>query len=136
MDLNQLMRRVGRSSGVGRAFGPVYEHDGTTVIPVAISGGGGGGGGGWTPPDDADDTTRAHNGDNPTRTGPRNGAGGGGAGAGLWGMSWPIGVYVVRDGDVRFVPALDVTRVLLAALAVARVAVAAHRRRSPHHRSA
>lgn len=32
-------------------------------------------------------------------------------------MKWPIGVYAVKDGKVRFVPAVDVTWVLLAAIA-------------------
>jgi hypothetical protein len=62
------------------------------------------------------------------------GAGGGGsdasdAGGGWGGVSWPLGVYEIRDGHVRWVPALDVTRLAVAGIALAR-AVVRRRRRS------
>jgi len=39
----------------------------------------------------------------------------------------PVGAYVVRDGDVRWCPALDVTRLLTAAEVVVGAVVVAHR---------
>ena len=75
---------------VKRVFGDPIETDGVTVVPVAKVAGGGGGGG------DSD-----HN---------------GGAGFGV--MAKPAGVYVIKDGEVTWKPAIDVSRILLAALAL------------------
>ena len=78
---------------VRRVFGDAYELDGTTIIPVASVQGGGGGGGG----------------------GPADGNGapaGGGVGFGV--KARPVGVYIVKGGEVSWQPALDVTRVALA----------------------
>ena len=72
-----------------RVYGDPIERDGVTVVPAASVGGGGGGGG-----DDANN---------------------GGAGFGL--RARPVGAFVIRGEDVRWVPAVDVTRVLLIALA-------------------
>jgi uncharacterized spore protein YtfJ len=69
---------------VKRVFGDPIEADGVTIIPAAKVGGGGGGGG-----DDAD-----------------NGGGGFGLGA------KPVGVYVIRDGDASWRPAVDVNRIV------------------------
>jgi uncharacterized spore protein YtfJ len=70
-------------------FGDPVERDGITVIPAAAVRGGGGGGGGQ----DAE------------------GSGGGGSGFGL--DARPVGAFVVKDGDVRWEPALDLNRVIL-----------------------
>lgn len=78
MEIDKLLHSVGDQLHVGRAFGPAYERDGTLVIPVAAVMGGSGA-----------DVQEARN-----QTGPG-------------GWVHPIGVYVVRDGDVRFVPAID-----------------------------
>ena len=40
------MEKIGDSMKGGRSFGPAFERDGTTVIPVAYVFGGGGGGAG------------------------------------------------------------------------------------------
>jgi len=97
----------------GKVFGPPLTQDGLTVLPVAkISSGGGGGGG----------TDRQEN---------------SGAGAGIGVAAKPLGVFVVRDGKVRWQPALDVNRIILGgqivavvALLVARAFVKALTRRS------
>ena len=78
---------------VKRVFGDPIETDGVTVVPVAKVAGGGGGGG------DSD-----HN---------------GGAGFGV--MAKPAGVYVIKDGEVTWKPAIDVSRILLAAIALVSV---------------
>lgn len=74
---------------VGRVFGEPYQIDGTTLIPVARVAGGGGGGGG-----------ESTEGDTP----------GSGFGSGFGMDARPVGVYEVRDGDVSWKPAVDVTQ--------------------------
>jgi uncharacterized spore protein YtfJ len=74
---------------VRRVYGDPVERDGITLIPAAAVRGGGGGGGGQ-------DT---------------EGAGGGGSGFGL--DARPVGAFVVKDGTVRWEPALDLNRVIL-----------------------
>ncbi len=72
---------------VRRVFGEPIERDGVTVIPAAKVRGGGGGGSGSGP----------------------NGEGGGGG----FGMSaTPAGAYVIRNGTVRWEPALDLGRTI------------------------
>lgn len=69
---------------VRRVFGEPIERDGVTVIPAAKVRGGGGGGG---------DT---------------QGNGGGGFGV----SATPAGAYVIKDGTVRWEPALDLGRTI------------------------
>lgn len=89
---------------VSRAFGESYERDGVTVIPVAnVRGGGGGGSGEGTDP--------SHNGS------------GSGVGMGFGTMVRPIGVYTVKDGNVTWIPALDMMRVILGGQIVAGIAL-------------
>jgi hypothetical protein len=89
------------------------------VIPVALVAGGGGGGEGIGVP-------------GPEVSGPDpvvDGAGGEdppavplGSGGGFGGVVVPLGVYVVADGQVRFVPVVDVTVLaLVAGVAVVRL---------------
>jgi uncharacterized spore protein YtfJ len=88
---------------VKRVFGEAYEKDGVTIIPAAFVAGGGGGGG------DVE--------------------GNGGAGFGL--AAFPVGAYIVKDGDVTWRPALNVNLLIPAALLTLRtiVQVRAKRRR-------
>jgi uncharacterized spore protein YtfJ len=72
---------------VKRVFGDAYERDGVTVIPVAQVGGGGGAGGGGT-----------------------EGEGGGGGAFGLGAK--PVGVYVIRGGEVSWQPAVDINKII------------------------
>jgi len=85
---------------VRRVYGDPIERDGTLIIPAAAVRGGGGGGGG---------------------TG--NGPDGSGDGQGLgFGMdARPVGAFVVRDGDVRWEPAIDRNRQIAIAGVVATV---------------
>jgi len=83
----------------GKVFGPPLTQDGLTVLPVAkISSGGGGGGG-----SDGQESS--------------------GAGAGVGVAAKPLGVFVVRDGKVRWLPALDLNRIILGGEIVAVVAL-------------
>lgn len=85
MNAEQVLARVSENVSAGRVFGTPIEREGVTVVPVAwVVGGGGGGVGqpaatGQTPPD--------------------------GAGFGM--LAVPIGAYVIKDGDARFVPSYD-----------------------------
>jgi uncharacterized spore protein YtfJ len=92
---------------VRRVFGDPYVLDGVTLIPVAVVRGGGGGGSG---PD--------------LRAPGDHGVGsGGGFGFGL--NARPVGVFAVRDGDVQWVPSLDVLRVIVGGQLVALAAILA-----------
>ena len=78
-----------------QVFGEPIERDGVIYLPAAKVRGGGGGGG------DTD--------------------GNGGAGFGL--TAKPAGMFVIRDGDVTWRPALDVNRIVLGGQVVAIVAL-------------
>lgn len=116
MEAGRLFGRAADSLSVGRAFGTPVEYAGTVVIPVAWVAGGGGGGRGA--------------GDQATEEGAGIVSGRGG---GFGGVTWPLGAYVVKDGTVRWVPAADVTRIVLGTLAFLSVVVKARtgRRASP-----
>jgi uncharacterized spore protein YtfJ len=98
-DVETLLSKAGESLTAGRSYGPVIERDDCVVIPAAyvISAGGGGGGEG---PDG-------------------EGGVGSGSGGGWLGVSWPVGAYVVKGGQVRWVPAIDSTRLVVGALGLA-----------------
>jgi uncharacterized spore protein YtfJ len=87
----------------GKVFGSPLTQDGMTVLPVAKISSGGGGGGGGAPMPDGQET--------------------GGAGAGVGVSAKPLGVFVVRDGAVKWRPALDVNRIILGGQIVAVVAL-------------
>jgi uncharacterized spore protein YtfJ len=69
---------------VKRVYGDPIESEGVTIVPAAKVGGGGGGGG-----------DSEHN-------------GGGGFGLG----ARPVGAYVIKDGEVKWQPAVDVNRIV------------------------
>ena len=122
MDMDNLVAKAADNLSVRRAFGTPYEKDGLLIIPVAIVAGGGGGGTGHTRRDNpaagpgslpapgatAHDAT-------PQDSGRMD------AGGGFGGLVLPTGAYVVKDDQVRWVPAVDVTIVVLASLTLARV---------------
>jgi uncharacterized spore protein YtfJ len=93
MTPEDILARAGDQLGVRRVFGDPVEHDGVVVIPVAVAIGGGGGGSG---PDDQ------------------------GSGAGFGGIVRGIGVYALRGGEVRFIPAVDTVALTALALLLAR----------------
>jgi uncharacterized spore protein YtfJ len=83
MEVGQVLARAGETMSAGRVFGQPVEREGVTLVPVAwVIGGGGGGVGG--PPESPGD----------------------GAGFGL--AAIPIGAYVIKNGEARFVPTYDV----------------------------
>jgi len=95
MDVEEMLQRVGKLLHVQRAFGEPIERDGVTVIPVALVAGGGGGGGDGRDPE--------------------------GSGAGAGGVVRPLGVYEIKNGESRFIPAVNAT--MIAAVAIIAVAV-------------
>jgi uncharacterized spore protein YtfJ len=83
-NVDELLAGAREAIHVRRVFGEAYQEDGVTVIPAAVVRGGGGGGG---------DT---------------EGNGGGGFGV----QARPVGVYVVKDGEVEWKPAVDPNRIV------------------------
>jgi uncharacterized spore protein YtfJ len=89
---------------VQRVFGEPKEVDGITVMPVAVvRGGAGGGGGGGSDPEKHQQ--------------------GEGAGVGFGVNTRALGVFAVRDGNVTWQPAVDVTRIVLGSQFVAIAAI-------------
>jgi uncharacterized spore protein YtfJ len=109
MEIANLLTKVSETMHVSRSFGPASEHDGVTIVPVAIVVGGGGGG--TQPIEGSSDAARTD-----ADAGVATGSGGG-----FGTVSWPIGVYAVKDGHVRWVPVLDVTRLAIAAISAAKL---------------
>jgi uncharacterized spore protein YtfJ len=91
MDVQEILTRAQDAMTGRRVFGEPIQLENVTVIPAAMVQGGGGGGGKNTEQ--------------------------GGVGFGL--KAKPVGVYVVRNGDVVWRPALDVNRIILGAQVVA-----------------
>ncbi len=99
MEMPDFITNARDAMSARRVFGEPYEQDGVTIITAAkVSGGGGGGSGG-----DAD------------------GGQGGGGGFGL--SASPVGAYVIKDGNVNWIPAIDVNRVIFGGQLVAIVAL-------------
>ncbi|GAA1695052.1 hypothetical protein GCM10009733_108400 [Nonomuraea maheshkhaliensis] len=98
IDVSGTVKEVAR---VDRVFGEPVVRNGVTVIPVARIGGGGGGGSG-------------------KQEGERPGEGNGG-GFGLGAA--PAGVFVIKDGDVRWRPAVDINKIIAGGQMVAVVAL-------------
>jgi uncharacterized spore protein YtfJ len=95
MNVDEMLQGVRDAVTVKRVYGEPIEREGTTVIPAARLRGGGGGGG-----------------DNQNN---------GGGGFGI--TARPVGAYVVRDGDVQWVPAVDVSRIAVGGQIVAAIAL-------------
>jgi uncharacterized spore protein YtfJ len=110
MEIANLLSKVSDTMHVSRCFGPASEHDGVTIVPVAFVAGGGGGGGSTEPVEPSPDAVDAEPSASVT-----------GAGGGFGGVSWPLGVYVIQNGQVRWVPALDVTRLAIAVISVVKL---------------
>ena len=88
---NRIFSGVSDAVARERVFGAPVTADGVTVIPASRVTGGGGGG-------------EESNAD-------IDGVSGGGAGFGV--IARPVGALVIRDGNVRWRPTVDVTRVIL-----------------------
>jgi uncharacterized spore protein YtfJ len=134
MDVENLLVKASDNLSVRRAFGTAYEKDGMLIIPVAIVAGGGGGG-----------TSRTRRGNSATRPGspPEDGSvaadiapqdsGLMDAGGGFGGLVLPSGAYVVKGDQVRWVPAIDTTIVVLASLTLVRALARTWIRRRRRH---
>ncbi len=108
---NDLLQGWRDNFTVHRVFGDPVEKEDVTVIPVAMVAGGGGGG---NAPSEGESEAE-------------------GSGSGFGGMARPAGVYVIRADSVEWQPAIDVTRlgmagIALAALITVTVGVAIRRR--------
>jgi uncharacterized spore protein YtfJ len=94
MEVEDLFRRAGKYLTVRLAYGPSYDHDGVLMVPVAVvAGGAGGGTGGFGAGGDGVGSGTSGAGDS--------------EGGGFGGLVYPVGVYVVRNGNVRFRPTID-----------------------------
>lgn len=90
MDVEELIAQARDALTIKRVFGEPYQADGVTVIPAARVQGGAGGGGGEGPAGQ-----------------------GSGSGSGFALNARPVGAYVIRDGEMTWKPAVDLTRVIL-----------------------
>jgi uncharacterized spore protein YtfJ len=119
----ETIRDVIDGTAAGRVFGTPITQDGLTILPVAKVSGGGGGGGGTSPAEDGRDAS--------------------GSGGGVGTSAKPLGVFVIKDGNVGWRPAVDVNKVIvggqiiaLAALVMIRAMVKARTRAIPADRRA
>ena len=112
LDVQSLLEQANDSITVKLVFGEPIERDGVLVIPAAmVVGGGGGGGGGLT-----------------TGFGAEGEQGEGTSTGGGWGVqARPVGAFVVRDGVVTWVPAIDWARIAFIGGAVMIAALLARR---------
>jgi uncharacterized spore protein YtfJ len=127
MDVGKLLEQVSDQLSVRRAFGAAYEKDGLLIIPVALVAGGGGGG--LARPGRANPAV--HAGSPPAEAGPvvdvapqdvaSQDAASMDAGGGFGGLVLPVGVYVVKGDQVRWVSAVDVTITVLASVGLVRM---------------
>ena len=122
MDVENLLARTSENLSVRRAFGAAYEKDGMLIIPVALVAGGGGGGTS-THPTGPPEAGSAEQDAAPQDSGRAD------AGGGFGGVVLPSGAYVVKGDQVRWVPAVDTTILVLATLSLVRVLARAWSRR-------
>jgi uncharacterized spore protein YtfJ len=122
MDVEDLLAKVSDNLSVHRAFGTAYERNGVLIIPVALVAGGGGGGTGRIRrgsaaggPDPSSERDPAASGTAPQDSGTVE------SGGGFSGLVLPVGAYVVKGDQVRWVPAVDVTIIALASVSLVRV---------------
>ena len=130
MDVQGLLGKVGQNLSVSRAFGTAYEKDGSMVIPVAFVAGGGGGGEGTSGSLTADASDHVESEDDDTSAESESSGSGGGFG----GVVMPAGVYVVKDEQVRWVPAVNANLVIVVAFLTLRM-IARERRKARRHAS-
>jgi uncharacterized spore protein YtfJ len=100
MELQEILAQARDTLTVKRVFGEPYEKDGVTIIPAARVQGGAGGGSGEDPKGQ-----------------------GRGSGSGFGVTARPVGAFVLRQGELSWRPAVDVTRIVLGGQVVAIVAL-------------
>jgi uncharacterized spore protein YtfJ len=90
MEVSELLDKTRGDISAQRVFGEAIRQGDAVIIPAAkVSGGGGGGEG----------------------KGPEEQGSGSGSGFGL--TARPAGAFIIRDGQVRWRPAIDVNRVIM-----------------------
>lgn len=100
MDVNEVIDRARDAFNVRRVFGEPIQQGAVTLVPAAwVSGGGGGGGGEGTATEGAENA----------------GGAGKGYGSGFGLRARPAGAFVVSNGKVSWMPAVDVNRIILGA---------------------
>ena len=100
MDVQDVIAQARDTLTVKRVFGEPYEKDGATIIFAARIQGGAGGGSGEDPQGQ-----------------------GKGSGSGFGITARPVGAFIIRDGELSWRPAVDVTRIVLGGQMVAVVAL-------------
>ena len=95
MDVTEMLSGAREAMTVKRVYGDPIEREGLTIVPAADVRGGGGGGG------DSENN--------------------GGGGFGL--TARPVGVYVVKGGEVEWEPAVDVNRISMMGIVAGIVAL-------------
>jgi uncharacterized spore protein YtfJ len=136
MDVENILAKVAENLSVRRAFGAAYEKDGMLIIPVAVVAGGGGGGTGTAAIPGGDSAVRHDDPAEPVPTehdAASQDSGRRGAGGGFGGLVLPSGAYVVKGDQVRWVPAVDPTIVVLASLGLVQVLARTWTRRRRRH---
>jgi hypothetical protein len=134
MDVGNLLLKASDNLSVRRAFGAAYEKDDMLIIPVAIVGGGGGGGTGRSHPRDAAaGPGRPPEGDPAGQDPVPQDSGRVDDGMGFGGVVLPAGAYVVKGGQVRWVPAVDVSMVAFASVSLVWVLTRAWTRSRRRH---
>jgi uncharacterized spore protein YtfJ len=122
MDVGDLLMKVSDNLSVRRAFGAAYEKDGILIIPVAMVTGGGGGGTARPRRGKPADRPGSPAGEDPAAPGtPPPDSERTDTGGGFGGLVLPVGAYVVKGDQVRWVPAVDATIVIVASLGLAGV---------------
>ena len=101
--LDEILADASKTLGVRRIYGDPYEKNGVTVIPAARVMGGAGGGGGA---EGVTDSTGA-------AADSSAGAPGTGSGVGFGMSGGPVGAFVIKGDEVKWVPAVDVNRLML-----------------------
>lgn len=94
----ETVKEMVENTTAEKVYGKPITQDGITVLPVAKVSGGGGGGSGTGPAGDGQET--------------------GGTGGGLGLTAKPLGVFVIRQGRVKWRPAVDANKAILGGLAV------------------
>jgi uncharacterized spore protein YtfJ len=111
MNARDMIKGVREALSARQVYGEPIEREGVTLLPAVTIMGGGGAGGGEGPAKEGE-------------TGPNAGYG-----SGFGGVMWPAGAFEIKDGQVTWRPAIDLTRILLMALALAITVVRVYGRR-------
>ena len=134
MDVGNLLTKVSDNLSVHRAFGTAYEKGDMLIIPVAVVAGGGGAG--TAHPRDRDPAARPGiqpDQDPSAHDAPPQDSGRVDTGGGFGGLVLPVGAYVVKGDQVRWVSAVDRTVAVLASLSLERVLSRTWTRSRRHH---